>query len=243
MHEIKVLDIQEQICQDYKPDDHVNLGDTYNYSCLNHHLMDRGIPILQAILDESATTYYALKRLKNWAKKSHLIFGNHERFAEDFIAKFPQFKGYVDFRFICSVDDLGYELTDLKQVLKIGSGKFIHGEIKMFGQSGTILEKAAKTFGENVFVGHIHYPAIRSGCYSVGLSGKLDQHYNEANASRWLHGFGLCNQFENKTWMSTIAIIKNEVIFEKKTYKPRNVSSWKTPKYRARIVYDTEKGN
>ena len=239
LHDSSVLDIQEQICNRYRPNATVNVGDTFNYASLNHHVMDRGGVILdKKILDESAQAYFVLKRISKWAKKSYLIYGNHERFAKDFIERYPQFEQYLDFGFMCDLDGLGYNLTELKNVLKIGSAKFIHGEIKMYGQSGSKMEKASRTFGRDVFIGHIHRPEVRLGCYSVGLSGQLDQEYNEPDASNWLHGFGLCNQYCGQSWMTTIAIVDNSCIISGKTYVPSNPDSWTLPKYKARIKYD-----
>jgi len=238
-HDPGILDIQEQICKDYKPTKQVNIGDTFNYSSLNHHLMDRGIPILNVkILDEAAQTHYILKRISKWAKESHLIFGNHERFAIDFVSKYPQFGDYLGLKFICDIEALGYKMTLLKDVLKIGDVNFIHGDLKMYGQSGNVLEKASKTFGKNTFLGHIHYPAIRNGCYSVGLTGMMKQGYNEENASRWMAGFGLCNQFGGKSWPTTIAIIKYQCSINGKTYRVVNANSWKVNKYSARLSFD-----
>ena len=238
-HDINILDIQEQICKGYKPDATVNLGDTFNYCSLNHHIMDRGGVIIDyKLLDEAAQTHYILKRVATWAKDSYLIYGNHERFERDFIEKFPQFGKYLDFRFICDLDQMGYKLTELKEVLKIGSAKFVHGEMKMFGQPGSKLEKASRTFGGDVFIGHIHRPAIRFGCYSIGLTGLLDQDYNEPEASNWVHGFGLCNQFKGINWLTTVAIVNNRCVINNKTYKPMNVKSWKMPSYKAKVTYE-----
>jgi hypothetical protein len=239
MHDVNVLDIQEQICEDYKPDIQVNVGDTFNYSSLNHHVMDRGGVITdKKILDEAAQVHFVLSRCVKWAKESHLIFGNHERFANDFVEKYPQFGYYLDFRFICNLDGMGYHLTQLKNILKIGSTKFVHGEMNMFGQTGNKMEKASKTFGKDVFIGHIHRPEIRFGCYSVGLAGQLDQNYNEPDASNWLHGFGLCNHYMGQSFPTTIAIVKYRCIYNKKTYSPSNIEKWKKNKYKAHIVYD-----
>ena len=238
-HDVNILSIQEEVCKDYKPDVCVNVGDTMNYSSLNHHIMDRGgVIINKKILDEAAETHSILKRVAKWAKKNHLIYGNHERFATDFLEKYPQFENYLDFKFLCDVEDIGYILTELKDVLKIGTAKFVHGEVRMYGQTGSKMEKAARTFGRDVFIGHIHCPAIRFGCYSIGLTGKLDQGYNEPSASQWIHGFGLCNQYKGKSWATTIAIIDNKCVLNKKTYSPKNVDSWKLKGYSAKLVYD-----
>jgi predicted phosphodiesterase len=241
LHDADILDIQEQICKDYKPDIQVNLGDTINNKALNHHFIDKGIPILnKKIMDESAQTYAILKRMSSWAKESHMIYGNHERFAQDFVDKNPQFGDMLDFRFLCSLEEMGYQLTELKDVLKINGVKFVHGDIVMYGQPGTKIEKCSRTFGRDVFVGHIHCPAIRFGCFSIGLTGKIDQEYNEPNASKWVQGFGMCNQYKGKNWATTIAIINRQCILNKKLYKPIDPSSWQLKGYKARIVYDVK---
>jgi len=237
-HDNKVLDLLEQICKNYKADTYVNVGDVHDYRCLNHHVMEKGITITENILDESAHVHKVLKRMSLWAKDCHLLYGNHERFAADFMAKFPQFKKYLDFGFLCSLDHLGYSLTKFKDILRIGSAKFIHGDLSMYGQPGSKLEKISRTFGSNSFVGHIHYPSIRFGSYSVGLSGKLDQHYNEPTASNWVHGFGLCNQFEGESWLTTIPIVNYKCDIGNKIYVPKNPKNWEMGKYKVSLVYD-----
>jgi predicted phosphodiesterase len=233
-----VLDIHEQIAKDYKPDVLVNVGDANDYRTLNHHEMEKGIKIRDDFLDESAQVYSVLRRMSTWAKEKHIIFGNHERFAKDFVAKFPQFEKYLDFNFVCGIDELGYKLTSLKEILRIGDAKFIHGDLTFFGQQGDKLEKSSRTYGDSVFVGHVHYQAIRFGAFGVGLGGKLDQGYNEPTASRWIHGFGLCNQYMGKSFPTTLAIVKDKCIINNKQYIPLDKKSWNVKSYTARIVYD-----
>ena len=237
-HDSNVLDILEQVCFDYEADVYVNVGDVHDYRCLNHHTMEKGITITENILDESAKVHSVLKRMATWAKESHLLYGNHERFAADFMAKFPQFDKYLDFRFLCGLDKLGYNLTNLKDVLKIGTAKFIHGDVSMYGQSGSKIEKISRTFGENSFVGHVHFPSIRFGSYSIGLSGTLDQDYNEPTASKWIHGFGMCNQYEGASWLTTIPIVDNKCYINDQRYTPKAPKSWDAKKYKVSLVYE-----
>lgn len=142
--------------------------------------------------------------------------------------------------FLLGIHDLGYKLTNLKEVLKLGSVKFAHGDMLMIGQTGgKKTEKSAKTLKKAIsFIGHIHYPSIRFGCYSVGLSGKLDQGYNEPSASKWVHGFGLSNEFEGKAWGTTIPVSNNKFIINKKVIEPIDKDSWKAPPYKAKLIYD-----
>ena len=239
-HDSNVLDIQEQICKDYGANIFINAGDVHNYSSLNHHEMDRGNKININLLEEAAKVNHVLNRMSKWAKELYIIRGNHERFASDFIKKFPQFDKFLDFEFLCNIKPLGYDLIELKTSLNLEDVQFIHGDQKMYGQNGSKLEKAARTFGENTFMGHIHNPSIRFNCFSVGLSGLLDQGYNEPHSSNWIHGFGMCNIYMGKSFPTTIAIVRNKCNINNKSYVPINPSNWDVKKFTAQIQYITE---
>ena len=211
-HDDDVLDIQEQVCKDYRPDTFVTLGDTYNCSSLNHHALDRGEVVQNAdTLDEMASLNFVLKRMGNWAKEKYIFFGNHERFLRDFCDKYPQLSSLLDFVFLSGIEDLNYKFVDLKDVLEIGSLRFIHGDMKVYGGRGRRTERVARVF-KDCIMGHIHYPSCRFGCYSVGLSGVLDHDYNEPNASNWTHSFILCNQYKGENFISPIIISDYNVI-------------------------------
>tara|TARA_R110000824_G_scaffold8450_2_gene38451 strand:+ start:8811 stop:10865 length:2055 start_codon:yes stop_codon:yes gene_type:complete len=236
-HDPKALDIAEQICKRYKPDKVVHGGDAHDYKPLNHHEMDRGHKSSENILTHSAATHLVLKKIREWAPLAYIIYGNHERFGKDFTAKFPQLEELLDFQFICDVEGLGYDITNLQDVLELGSLKVIHGELRTYGQGGTPHEKFSRTFGNDIAFGHVHYPGLRFGAVSAGLMALLDQGYNEKNASRWLHGFVECNQYKGISFMSTIAISDYKCILDK-VYTPDKPEEWELSNYKAKIVYD-----
>jgi hypothetical protein len=239
-HDENVLSLQEQFCIDYKPDTAVNIGDVSDNKPLNHHEMTKnGWAINKSVLDEYAGVHYVLKRMRKWAKNFQLIFGNHERFAKDFVAKLPQFGDLLKFSFLTDLESLGINLTEHKEILRLGKLKFIHGDLKMFGaRGGSKLEKISQVIGENTIIGDIHYPSVRYGCYSVGLTGKLDQEYNETSVTRWMHGFGFCNIFDGKCFISLVNINKYRFSINNKTYIPQNPSVWQIPLYKASINYN-----
>jgi hypothetical protein len=239
-HDANILDIQEQICEDYKPDVLVNIGDAFDAAAISHHDIDKGIVIFGDFLEEAAKTNYIMKRMSNWADECHAIVGNHERFIQDFVKKFPQLSSILDFKFVCDLEELGYKMTPLKNVLKIGSAKFLHGDVIVYNQTGSKLEKISRAYGHDTFIGHIHYPSIRFGCYSVGFAGKMDQGYNEAEVSCWIHGLGFCNQYKGLSWPTTVAIFNNKLVINGKTYEPKDPASWELQDFKARIVYDVE---
>lgn len=240
LHDVNVLDIQEQICKEYSPDILVNLGDTHNFGSLNHHEMEKGAKIQEDILRESAYGYHVLKNMRDWADECHILYGNHERFAKDFTDKFPQLSSLLDFQFLCGIESLGYKITELKDVLRIGPCKFIHGDMRMYNQNGSMLEKASRTFGKYTFVGHIHRPEKRFGAISVGFSGKLDQGYNEPAASSWMHGFGMCNIYKGTQFPTVISIENNACNFNSKKYIPKNPDKWFMEDFSVSLSYSTK---
>jgi len=174
-----------------------------------------------------------------WAPECYLLYGNHERFARDLVEKFPQFASLFDLNFMLSINGLKVKMVDYKGILDIGIVKFAHGDMKMFGaKGGQKLDKIYETFDENTVVGHLHTPTIRSGCYMVGMSGKLQQDYNEPNASSWMQGFGYINVFEDKAFITLVNIKENRCRVGKKVYAPRQDETWQVPKYKAAIQFD-----
>jgi hypothetical protein len=238
-HDTAILDIQERFCKDYKPDSVVNLGDVINNRACNHHLMERnGFAISTDVLDEMASAHYILKRMKSWGKECHLLCGNHERFARDISEKFPQFASIFSVPFMVGTNRLGYKLTTFKKVLQIGDVQFNHGDMIMFGsRGGNKLEKAFNTFGRNTVIGHLHSPTIRNGCYMVGLSGNMDQEYNEPEASSWMHGFGYVNIFEDKAFVSLVNIRDHMTWINGHYYVAKDENSWLLPDYEANIEF------
>lgn len=64
----------------------------------------------------------------------------------------------------------------------------MHGHIGPSGTRGTPANLAKLPF--KTFTAHTHTPSIRNGCYTVGLTGKLDLDYNRG-PSKWLHAHGI----------------------------------------------------
>jgi len=241
LHDCNILDIQEQIVEDYKPDIFAILGDISDSHSLNHHVFSKNNSMRitdSTILNESASTNYLLTRMTKWAKRKILLLGNHERFLNDIVDKLPQFSEILNFKFICNLQDLGFEVIELNQTKKIANVIYTHGDIKMFGQTGSNrFDKIFRTYGRNVIMGHTHSPACRNDCYTTGLSGKLNLEYNEVNASRWQHGFALSNSFEDVAFICNIIITNNKTLLNKKCYKPINPNNWIVPKFRAKLEY------
>lgn len=239
LHDIAVLDIQDQIVKDFKPDVYFNLGDIQNNKSLNHHEMSRGYHIDKAILDETSTLHYVLKKTSTWANEKYLIYGNHERFSKDFWRKYPQLQGLIESLLESATKEYGFQMVDHLNVSQLGDATFVHGDMRLFNQTGTSLEKFARTYGNNVVMGHVHYPAIRFGCYSLGLTGLLDQEYNEVNGSNWVHGFGTCNIYKDVSFISNYSIINNKTHINNNKYTVGDsVLNWVTPTYKFSISFD-----
>ena len=243
MHDPEILSIINSVAHTYDFENHVNLGDVCHNQSLNHHCMDKG-RILETMnestLKDAANTNFVLSRCSEWAEKDWLIYANHERFIKDFFMRYPQLKDILNIEMLYGLDRLGIELVPMKETLKIGNAIYAHGDMKPYGIGGKITEKMAKIFKgyvNPVMIGHVHFPSIRSGCYSIGLAGKLDQKYNEPTTSRWMHGFGIGTTLGNITWLATIPIINNRLFLDGKIYKPVNADKWTMKKYNAEMTY------
>jgi hypothetical protein len=231
-HDNDVMDLQEQFCGDYRPHVHVNVGDLLDNRALNHHLMAKtGGATDSVFVDDMKYAHYLMERMSKWAKKGYFIKGNHERFVCDFVQRFPQLRGFVDnIEGLLCTRRMGIEVIQHLRYLELGALTCIHGDLKMFGQMGTTkLERVYNNFDENVVMGNVHFPGIRTGCYSIGFSGKLDQGYNEVVASQWMAGFAYCNVYKGIPFTSLVNIIGKKFVIRRKTYKPKNPDSWNLP--------------
>lgn len=208
-HDENVINLQQQFVKKYRPDIYINLGDFLNNKSLNHHEMERGCFIESSFLKQFCSYCSVIKKLNSWAKEKHIIFGNHERFMNDFTNKYPQLKQLFYFLYTSPIQQFNFKLHQLKSVIQIDGVKFLHGDLKIYGQSGNYLQKISKTFGKDTIVGHLHVNEIKRGCYIVGLSGKYDQQYNDVNGSRWQQGFGFTNYYNGVGFTQLISIDKN----------------------------------
>ena len=253
MHDNNVLDMQEQFCQDYKPDMHVNVGDLMDGRGINHHMggtegpafyyNSKGELAYGSVMQEIATIRWVINRMRAWAKESHLIIGNHERFLLDFTTKYPQLKDLLDLEFILGTSQSDIKVTHLKKTLDFNYVRFIHGDQKVWGGAGgSKIDKVANCYGNNTIMGNIHYSCIRAGCYSVGMSGKLNQDYNEVDASQWVHGFGYANVFDGQCFVTIITIINNKFRTNGKNYVPKTPEVWNPPKYHANLSIEFAEG-
>ncbi len=238
MHDPDVLNIQDQIVDIYKPDVYYNLGDMQNNGAINHHEMSKGYHIDKSIVEENSTINYILKKTSKWAPKKFFIYGNHERFSKDFWRKYPQLKELIDSFLSNAIDEYGFKLIEHKDVSEIGNATFVHGDMRLYNQTGTALEKFAKTYKNNVVMGHVHYTSIRFGCYSLGLTGLLDQEYNEPNGSNWVHGFGTCNVYKGETFISNYSIVNYKTHLCGFIVTKDDEHDWDLPNYKFTINYE-----
>ena len=247
-HDPKVLDIQEQFCADYKPDVHVNVGDVLDNRALNHHMGGTKGPafykdgdryVYRDSMSEIASARNVLRRMRGWAPESHLIIGNHERFASDLANQMPQIQDMLDPRFLLGTDEMGIKVTPLKATLDFGCVRFVHGDVRVWGGSGgSRMDKIANNYGPNTVIGNVHYPALRAGCYAVPMSGLLDQKYNEVDASQWMQGFAYADEYDGHCFVSLVVITGGQCIVGGKRYAARDCSSWETPPYKVSLRID-----
>jgi len=240
-HDTKALAVVDKIAKYVKPDFFVNLGDHVNCSSLNHHAMDRGQPIVdEDVVNECGKANFVLDKMSEWSDKNYIIIGNHERFMNDFYKKYPQLKTLLNYHMIIGAEELGYNVVDHRSVLEIDGGKYIHGDVRMYGASGERHQKAREVLEAETMVGHCHQPSVSRGVYFIGLMGDLDQEYNEAELSNWMHGFGLVTKYGDETFMTTIGFTEYKTVFDNNVFEANSGSKWEAPEFTAKIVYITK---
>lgn len=211
-HDEVCLDVQDKFVNTYKPDVYVNLGDTLNNKSINHHEMQNGYFIQKDFLKEYNSFCNLMKETSEWAEEKHIVFGNHQRFMNDFTNKFPQLKTLFDKMYSEPIEQFGFIQHGLKSIFEIDGVKFLHGDLRIYGNSGTFLQKLSKTFGKDTIVGHLHVNEIKRGSYIVGLSGKYNQQYNDVNGSRWQQGFGFTNCYNGVSFTQLVSVNRNGTV-------------------------------
>ena len=166
-----------------------------------------------SLVKEASISHWILKQrglYSDYAKRI-MLFANHERFSTDFIKKNPQFEELLNIRTLLNTDDAGYELIPHKTPYRIGPFTFVHGDMKMYGESGLVFDKFSRVFdisqGKALIFGHTHSAGIRSRAYSVGMGGCMDQMYNETSATYWTQGCALCTSYKGKAFVQIIDCI------------------------------------
>lgn len=238
-HDPKALDIADQIAFAMSPDCFVNLGDHCDSSSLNHHALDRGQVITDYdVASDFGSAKYILRIMSRWAKELYLIIGNHERFVEDYHKKNNTVKSLINIESLISPQALGYKLVELKGVIDGGPWKIVHGDLRNYGATGDVSKKMKRVMEKDSMCGHRHRPEIREGAYCIGLMGKMDQEYNEVEASNWIHGYGIVSTFEGEAFMSTVPIIDYKTFYDGKWITPReNLEMWNPQVLNAEVDY------
>lgn len=211
-----ILEIIDHVCKKIKFDNHIHLGDICHNQSINHHSLDKN-KISEIIntdfIKDIANTSKLLSLMQDWGKCNYLLYANHERFIKDFTDKYPQLTNFFNLKSLLNVEENNFNLVDFKESLILDGIRYLHGDIKGYGCSGKIQEKMSKIYNGYempVMIGHIHYPSIQSGCYSVGLTGQKFQEYNEKDASNWMNGFGISGTYKGVCWCVTIPIIETD---------------------------------
>ena len=220
MVDMDAFGLQQQFVKKYSPNIYVNLGDMVNYKSLNHHELEKCSFIDTQFMKQFTMYCEIMKKINNWCSQKHIIFGNHERFMNDFTSKYPQLKTLFNFLYESPIKQFNFIPHGLKTLFDVHGLKFLHGDLKLYGQSGSYLDKISKTFGSDTIVGHLHVNEIKKGCYIVGLTGLYNQQYNDVCGSRWQQGFGFTNQYKGVNFTQLISFPKyefsiNRIVFNK----------------------------
>lgn len=222
LHHLPTISLQEQVAMAYRPGMLMDLGDAIAFNSVNHHAIDKGFIQEYATVDmlkETASASYVLRLRSEWAPEKYFFSANHERFMQDFVKRNPQFSTLFTMDTLLGLSSMGYRIVDYKQSLKWKNFIFIHGDYKLFGMGGCFHDKLTAAFqprsNEELVFGHVHYASCRNQVNSVGLSGALDQLYNEPVVSQWTQGFAWGLQYQGCAFIQLIDSVEGSCWFNK----------------------------
>lgn len=242
-HDPSAMAVQAALADLIHPDYTVDLGDFHDMRAVNPHLQRRSSWRQMRdvdFLEDLAVCRWLLKRRESWSEERYLLFANHERFIEDFIDRYPQFEKLLDVGFLTGGS---VELVPHKDKLQHGTAMYVHGDQKMYGAPGRLAEKLARVYRPQgcgaILYGHIHRPSIRFGAYSVGLSGDLDQLYNEWQCSNWAHGAAAVTHFGDCSFVQLLDIRHARSVFGGDWVAADDAASWEGPAHwAARLSFE-----
>jgi len=189
----------------YKPHGLVNLGDFQEMAPVAHWPavdadVRRLVPDLlkgREILSQIGAAAGPQCRYKQF------LIGNHEYWLEMYLAqRIPEVLDGLeqlgpDLRLekLMALEDFGYEVIPLNEILKIGHAHFIHG----FYTSSHHAKKHLDVFGCSIYYGHLHdtqaYSAVSvKGLHeamSLGCLRTLDAKFMKGKPNNWSHSFGI----------------------------------------------------
>jgi hypothetical protein len=212
-------------------DGFVILGDLMDMTPISHWLQDKNKH--KTLENKRMTDDYVEgnklldefdKRLRAGCDK-RFFYGNHERFYNDLIEKYPALEGLFEPKKELHLEERGYKIYPVNHIERIGRLNFLHG---LYRVDNYVKQHVIKLMS-NIIHADMHSPRFR--CfessvreiamvgYCVGCLCDLNPDFKKGRPNRWSHGFAVIYFYENGFFdVDLKRIVKGKFIFNNKVY-------------------------
>lgn len=229
-HNSAVIRVLLKLAEDIKFDGMVVDGDFMDLDCISHWnkgkaLKTEGKRLLSDYAEGNLILDEFDKRLPKDSKKV-FIYGNHERFYNDFIEEYPVLQGIGDPTGGLKLVERGYKILDKQnEIFKLGKLSICHG---MYTGDNAV-KRHVQSFMTNVLFAHVHSqaefcspsPAKEISTYgaSIGCTCDHNPDYMKGACHKWTHGFAIVYLYDRGFFdVDLKRIINGKVIFNNKLY-------------------------
>lgn len=164
------------------------------------------------------------KRLPAGCDK-HFFMGNHERFYNDLIEKYPALEGLLEPATELKLKERGYKIYPVNHIEWIGKLAFCHG---MF-HSQNYVRAHIQAFKTNVIHADMHSPQmcfdnspakeLAIAGYCIGCLCNTNPEYMQNRPNKWSHGFGIMYLYQSGDFdLDLKRIVKGKFVYNNKMY-------------------------
>lgn len=221
-----------KLMDDIKFDGFIIDGDFMDFNCISHwnkgkHKTLEGKRLLADYIEGNIILDEIDKRLPKNADKKFL-YGNHERFYEDFIEDNPQLDGLFDPKKELRLIERGYKVfSKQNHIEKLGKLHITHG----LYTGENIVKKHIDSCKTNMLFGHLHTlefklessPAkdIAIAGYCIGALCDMNPDYMQNKPDKWSHGFAIVYLNKKEDWFDVDLkrIINGKFVYNGKLYQ------------------------
>jgi predicted phosphodiesterase len=226
LHDPRAMDVVLQALSDLKPETIILGGDILDCGAISHWTSGspRQVESLRLFRDMEECRKTFIQPLERIGKKLIYIKGNHERFVEDLLDKYPGLEG------ILSIEE-GLKLSKWK-VIPVGGAytmdklAFVHGD-QIRGTARPSLW-AVSAYEKNIRFGHFHRFEVTSKISALDNQSKTGiavpclmkraPAYQRGAPNRWQQGFLSGESYKDAFWDAVSIIVNGKVQIGKEIY-------------------------
>jgi predicted phosphodiesterase len=242
-HDIKALDVAEQVLKDWKPNRIVYIGDAYDATPVSHWLKDKKRKLEnKRLLKDYEGVQKMLNRHAQLAgkqlKEVVYMLGNHEDWIREYIDCNPEVEGLIEIENHLKSPGKGIKFKMIPyigrdRIFKVGKLYLIHGEYtNQYHASKTV-----NVYDRNIMYGHVHSVQEagkvspvdvedRHMAVSIGSLCNKNPDYGEGKPNAWVHAFALVLTKDDKLFNHYVIRINDGVSIAPwgKVYRGKNES-------------------